>query len=147
MKTIAATIVYIFAAAVFAQADRPKRPDPSARMKQMFQRYDKNKDGVLDKKEMPSFVKQRLDRMDGNKDGKVSMEEMQKARSRRGGSSSKRPGEVITPAAKGERQDDKLKVGDDAPDFTLSDPHGKRKVTLSDFEGKRPVILIFGSYT
>ena len=68
----------------------------------------------------------------------------QKARIRGGGG---RPGEVNTRPARGERYTDKLKVGDPAPDFTLADPSGKKKVTLSSFEGKKPVVLIFGSYT
>ncbi|MCI0462350.1 MAG: redoxin domain-containing protein [Gemmataceae bacterium] len=58
-----------------------------------------------------------------------------------------RPGEVITPAAKSERIKNNLKANDPAPDFTLSDPKGTRTVKLSDFRGKRPVVLIFGSYT
>jgi len=39
------------------------------------------------------------------------------------------------------------KEGDMAPDFTLSDITGTNEVTLSDFRGKNPVALIFGSYT
>ncbi len=39
------------------------------------------------------------------------------------------------------------KVGDAAPDFELSDVHGEHTVRLSDFRGKKPVALIFGSYT
>ena len=39
------------------------------------------------------------------------------------------------------------KVGDLAPDFALQDPTGKVNVRLSDFRGKRPVALVFGSYT
>ena len=39
------------------------------------------------------------------------------------------------------------KAGDPAPDFTLSSPDGARTVTLSTFRGKRPVVLVFGSYT
>lgn len=39
------------------------------------------------------------------------------------------------------------KVGDLAPDFTLSDISGTESITLSDFRGKKPVALIFGSYT
>ncbi len=58
-----------------------------------------------------------------------------------------RPGEVITPAAKGERIKNNLKANDPAPNFTLADPKGTRTVTLADFQGKRPVVLIFGSYT
>jgi len=34
-----------------------------------------------------------------------------------------------------------------APDFTLKSPDGKRSVTLSDYRGKKPVVLIFGSFT
>jgi len=39
-----------------------------------------------------------------------------------------------------------LNTGDTAPDFTLKDVEGKRKVTLSELKGK-PVVLIFGSCT
>jgi len=39
------------------------------------------------------------------------------------------------------------KVGDLAPDFELLDPSGAVAVRLSDFRGKRPVALVFGSYT
>ena len=35
-----------------------------------------------------------------------------------------------------------LKVGEPAPDFTLSDAAG-RSVTLSDLRGKKPVVLVF----
>jgi peroxiredoxin len=35
-----------------------------------------------------------------------------------------------------------LKVGDTAPDFTLPQTAGK-PVTLSDFRGKKPVVLAF----
>ena len=39
------------------------------------------------------------------------------------------------------------RAGDLAPDFTLSDISGTRSVTLSDFRGKMPVALVFGSFT
>ena len=38
-------------------------------------------------------------------------------------------------------------TGDIAPDFTLHDVEGKNPVTLSEFRGKKPVALVFGSYT
>ena len=58
-----------------------------------------------------------------------------------------RPGEINTPAARGERIRDRLKEGDAAPDFTLPLVKGKGEVTLSSFRSKRPVVLVFASYT
>jgi peroxiredoxin len=39
------------------------------------------------------------------------------------------------------------RAGDLAPDFTLTDGSGTESVTLSDFRGKKPVALVFGSFT
>ena len=39
------------------------------------------------------------------------------------------------------------KVGEMATDFSLQDTSGTHAVTLSDFKGKKPVALIFGSFT
>ena len=39
------------------------------------------------------------------------------------------------------------KVGDSAPDFELADMQGLNAIRLSDFRGKRPVALVFGSFT
>lgn len=39
------------------------------------------------------------------------------------------------------------RAGELAPDFRLYDIEGKNPVTLSDFRGKKPVALVFGSYT
>jgi hypothetical protein len=38
-------------------------------------------------------------------------------------------------------------VGETAPDFTLPTQDGKTTVTLSDYRAKRPVVLVFGSFT
>jgi thiol-disulfide isomerase/thioredoxin len=38
-------------------------------------------------------------------------------------------------------------VGDDAPDFDLATPERKKTVKLSKVIGKKPVILVFGSFT
>ena len=40
-----------------------------------------------------------------------------------------------------------LKAGDAAPDFSLSGGDQKSRVQLSSFRGRKPVVLIFGSYT
>ena len=39
------------------------------------------------------------------------------------------------------------KEGDVAPDFKLRDSSGENLVRLSDFRGKKPVALVFGSFT
>lgn len=41
--------------------------------------------------------------------------------------------------------DERRDVGSEAPDFTLMDAAG-RSVSLSSFRGKRPVVLVFGSF-
>ena len=45
------------------------------------------------------------------------------------------------------RTPDRLKEGDVAPDFALKSMDGKKTVRLADFEDKKPVALVFGSYT
>lgn len=56
--------------------------------------------------------------------------------------------EQDTPPAAGDRiLEDLTKVGELAPDFTLLTQDGKSKMSLSDSRGKKPVVLIFGSYT
>ena len=53
--------------------------------------------------------------------------------------------------AQGGRREDKApKEGAEAPDFelfNLEDAKQEKPVKLSDFEGKKPVVLVFGSYT
>jgi hypothetical protein len=39
------------------------------------------------------------------------------------------------------------KAGDIAPDFTLFDVTGTESVSLSDLRNKKPLALVFGSYT
>jgi hypothetical protein len=51
----------------------------------------------------------------------------------------RRPGDL--------RTESRLRVGDTAPDFKLQTMEGDRAVELSSFKGKRPVVLVFGSYT
>lgn len=45
------------------------------------------------------------------------------------------------------RSQDSLQVGGLAPDFKLRTKDGKQQIQLSAFRGKRPIVLIFGSYT
>jgi hypothetical protein len=39
------------------------------------------------------------------------------------------------------------KVGDAAPEFSLSTLDGKQTVNLSQHKGDKPVVLVFGSFT
>ena len=39
------------------------------------------------------------------------------------------------------------KEGDLAPDFEIYDVSGTQAIRLSDFQGKKPVALVFGSFT
>jgi len=45
------------------------------------------------------------------------------------------------------RGEGKLQPGDPAPDFDLKKLRSPDRVRLSSFHGKRPVALVFGSYT
>jgi hypothetical protein len=38
-------------------------------------------------------------------------------------------------------------LGDQAPEFRLTTQDGKRTISLADYRGKKPVVLIFGSFT
>ena len=40
-----------------------------------------------------------------------------------------------------------LRVGDQAPDFSLQKLHENERVQLSDLNRQQPVVLIFGNYT
>jgi hypothetical protein len=46
-----------------------------------------------------------------------------------------------------QRSDGRLKEGQKAPDFKLKLIGSKKTVKLSSFKGKKPVVLVFGSYT
>ena len=49
--------------------------------------------------------------------------------------------------AAAERWPDKLKEGDEAPDFSLESPDAKTTFKLSSSKNKKPVVLVFGSFT
>jgi len=158
MKFISLVLVLIVVTccldSAVAQTRPARRPGAEARRKanqpsaardvaRLLREFDKNGDAALDGTELPEAWKEVLATLDTDKNGKLDRAELQKLRGRPG----EKAGEIITAAARGERYDDTLAVGDAAPDFTLADPTGKRHVTLSSFQTKRPVVLIFGSYT
>lgn len=138
------------------QGDAKKSKPAASIWEYLTEKYDANGDGVITKKEYGKDKEhwQRLD-VDGN--GKLTKSEVEgrKNPNLRG----KKAQERKVPKAP--------KAGSKAPDFELevvvdvttlghpeekpADKRGKakepEKVRLSSFRGKRPVALIFGSYT
>lgn len=127
---------------------------------QRFQQWDKNQDGKLTKDELPPKPARRFEEMDANRDGVVTRGEMEALMKRRSpaGDPGKTPapgqtrrlkpnGEYYAPPAMKERVDSKLKVGDAAPGFSLRRLGGGEDISLSEFKGKKPVVLVFGSIT
>lgn len=151
------------AAAAAAAGGESKRPDAGPApfdVPAFIAGHDKNKDGSLERSEVPEWMVRPFDRLDGDGDGLLSKRELDRVADRlasrattrpaRGQAPTTRPGRdgVNTPPARGERRPERLKAGDVAPDFTLPDPTGKQEVALSDrLRAKRPVVLVFCSYT
>jgi len=120
--------------------------------------FDADHDKVLSDGEIPALLSRRLQRLDRNRDGRLGSAELAAIPDRfvqrllNGDSVSSRkagqkPGEVYAPAAREEFDTQRLAVGDPAPDFTLQRSDGGGDITLSDFRGRKPVVLVFGSIT
>ena len=130
------------AAAVIAlpiAAQRPGQQPGDDAFQKLLQQYDKNKDGKIQRTEYPR-TDAAFTNLDRDGDGAITAKdfEVQTPRGR------DNPGvrAMMVPAAK------LPKVGDAAPDFELPMLGMKdTKVKLSSFTGKKPVALIFGSYT
>ncbi len=123
----------------------------------LISKFDEDKDGYLGGEEIPTMLLERMDRMDIDEDGKLSGEELNKVPDRAvkrmvagetmPSRAPRKPGEVVAPAAKEEFDKQKLKIGDEVPDFTLQTYDQKSEITLSSFRGEKPVVLVFGSIT
>jgi len=55
-------------------------------------------------------------------------------------------GEALAQQRRG-RRNGGLKIGDIAPTFKLKSLDGKEETDLGKFRGRKPVFLVFGSYT
>lgn len=153
----------------YLQADGNGSRLDLAELGQAFDERDANQDGVLTEEEFlcrvaspasgPSLQtpealrllegrdpwKDLLDGIDSDADETLDREELLAFHLERGGGAAWQWAEDAG-AEPGNSQERPL-VGHDAPDFTLSSLNGGKLVTLSSFEGDRPVALIFGSYT
>ncbi len=110
---------------------------PSRRVRFMKRILDANDDGKIQKEEVASVFSE----LDKDKSGDLGKDEVTRFRGRRGGRGPR--------GNRADREGPKLpQVGDVAPDFDLPVLGDKTKtVKLSSFAGKKPVALIFGSYT
>ncbi len=110
-------------------------PDEYKRGEEKFKIHDKNKDGVISALDYPA---------DGSKNRDRSTRRG-RGRDRRGRGDGNREDRDRP----GRKSNSSLpQPGDIAPDFRLPYSHdSKVTVKLSSFAGKRPVALIFGSYT
>ena len=126
------TILCLGVLAVHGQEERGNRAQgrpqqPGANMARTFMRLiDLNKDGSISLEEHSRFF---LD-VDKDKNGYLSQKEIMEFMQNRRQQESGGPD-----------------VGQEAPDFALRTLEGDREIKLSDFRGKKPVVLVFGSYT
>jgi len=162
MKFLMATVLLLPLSAEESDPVAPTQDDPTSRWEYLAQKYDANKDGQITAKEYGRDA-ETFSRLDADKSGAIEEVELAsggRRGGRRGGSGERgeRGGQ------RGERggRDPRAslvapKAGELAPGFALEEmiafgdqltklPQGK-PVKLESFRGKRPVALIFGSYT
>ena len=128
----------------FAQPGRPG----AGRFIERIKAQDKNRDGKITKQEASGQLLQRFNRIDTNGDGVIDQAELKKLAERFAGGrpSGGRPSGG-RPSGGRPSSGGGVAVGKAAPDFTLKSVDGKQTVKLSSFAAKKPVALIFGSYT
>lgn len=127
---------------------------------------DTNKDQSVDAKELKAYVAGRVQgfdqhkrlfaALDSNGDTTLSarefenrmtaIESIRQTQSEAPRKSSPKPQQEVRPNAR-QRKSAALKIGDIAPTFKLKSLDGKTETDLASFAGKKPVVLIFGSYT
>lgn len=114
----------------------------------LVEKYDKDGDSKVTAKEH-GRGEESFARLDQDQDGFITAADFPlQGRGGRGGRGSK----GASKGGKAEKGEDEAQgpqaiVGEPAPDFTLKAPEGGEAVKLSSWTGKRPVALIFGSYT
>jgi hypothetical protein len=127
-----------------------------------FGEADANDDKKVDAKELKEYVSGKLEgfdqfdalfkEIDTDNDDAISAEEfenrmaaVQKVMS--GETAAKKVPEPPAEQRTARRRPPSLKVGDVAPTFKLKSLDGESETDMASFNGKKPVVLIFGSYT
>jgi hypothetical protein len=113
----------------------PGGPPGGAGFAERLKAMDADSDGKISKQEASGRLAQMFSRFDTNADGAIDESEVKAMRERFAAGGPGRAGGAGVVA------------GATAPDFTLKTVDGQREVTLSSFDGEKPVALIFGSYT
>jgi hypothetical protein len=134
--TMAFLIWFILIDQTYAQQKQRRNRGPDV-FKYLADKYDKNQDGKLSREEYDRS-EENFARFDTNKDGVLSADDWS------GGS----PGRRRRGGQRNHNGAPAPKVGDQAPDFTLTHVDDQTKtVLLSSFVGEKPVALLFGSCT
>jgi len=147
MKLLATGLLAAVVATTTCHTADAQRKRPGSRQRgrllERIKSADKDKDGKITKTEFKALgrrLSRLFSRIDRNGDDVIDSKELKavenrfRGRRNRGRRGGKRPGEVA-------------ETGKKAPDFKLKTLDGKRQVHLASFTGKKPVALIFGSYT
>lgn len=115
----------------------------------LFLRLDGDSNGQVSKEEITGF----FDRADREKSSFLTSEDLLEALQdepqKLGDSDGPTSAQMLSMFLSGQLGwfEEGPKVGDPAPDFTLASHDGKQSITLSEFRDKKPVVLIFGSFT
>ena len=129
-------VAWLAASALAQPGDRRQRgPSGGGNFVERMKSMDRDGDGKITKQEASGPAARMFSRIDSNADGVIDQLELKAMAARIG------RGRPETTSGGG------AVVGITAPDFTLKSVDGKQEVTLSSFADKKPVALIFGSYT
>jgi len=126
-----------------------------------FGEADANDDKKVDAKELKEYASGKLrgfdkfdelfKELDADQDGSVSEKEFENRMTALRKVIPGQSGAQRRPGAGNQRNQRQrstgLKVGDVAPTFKLKSLDGKSETDLATYQGKRPVVLIFGSYS
>lgn len=150
----------------YFQDDDAPRDLHRTELQAAFKRHDANEDGVLSQAELAAARKAHAAAAEGgarkmptgvdpyrallavadqDKSGTVARTELEAFFDARDDGDGK--WEPRMPGAGRTRPPGGVAPGEPAPDFSLRPPNGGAAITLSQFKGKRPVALVFGSYT
>ena len=100
---------------------------PTVNISRLIRLMDLDNDHKISKEEYTSFFVE----ADQDKDGFVTEKEIM----------------VIMKKLGQNQEAGSIELGQKASDFTLKSLDGKKTIKLSDYKGKKPVVLVFGSYT